>query len=121
MRGEEWRLNAPLLGAALLGSGVALGAFGAHGLKAMLTPDLLNVFETGVRYQMYQGLGLLALGLYPQQRRAPLWLLLGSLLFSLSLYLLALTGLRWLGAITPVGGILMIVGWIMALLDFRRA
>ncbi len=113
-------LNVPLTGALLLGTGVALGAFGAHGLKSMVSSDLLVVFETGVRYQVYHGLGLLALGAYPQQRRAPVWLLTGALVFALSLYLLALTGVRWLGAITPLGGVLMLVGWTLAVLDFRR-
>lgn len=114
-------LNVPLAGATLLGLGVALGAFGAHGLKSMVSPELLAVFETGVRYQVYHGLALLVLGAYPQQRRAPAWLLAGALVFAVSLYLLALTGVRWLGAITPLGGVLMLVGWVMAALDFRRA
>lgn len=114
-------MNVPLWGAVLLGVGVALGAFGAHGLKGMVSAELLQVFETGVRYQVYHGLALLALGMYPQQRRAPGWLLAGAAIFSLSLYLMTFTGLRWLGAVTPLGGVLMLVGWVLAALDFRTA
>jgi uncharacterized membrane protein YgdD (TMEM256/DUF423 family) len=98
---------------------VALGAFGAHGLRARLGPDLLATFEIGVRYQMYHALGLLAVGLalsrWPSSASVVAgWLFIaGTLIFSGSLYLLALTGLRWLGAITPVGGAAFIVGWIV--------
>jgi uncharacterized membrane protein YgdD (TMEM256/DUF423 family) len=101
--------------AALLG--VALGAFGAHALRDRLTPDLLTVFETGVRYHFYHALGLLAAA-YAAARwpdgAAGLagWLFIaGIVLFSGSLYLLALTGTRWLGAITPLGGLAFIAGW----------
>ncbi|MFC4454929.1 DUF423 domain-containing protein [Deinococcus sonorensis] len=117
------RTSAPpptaLYGAVLAGIGVALGAFGAHGLKTVLTPDLLATFETGVRYQMYHGLGLLALGALPNQRRAPLFLLAGTVVFSGSLYLLSLSGVKWLGAITPIGGVLQLIGWGLAALDAR--
>jgi len=105
------------VGSILAGMGVALGAFGAHALKARLSPELLGTFETGVRYQMYHGLGLLALawaiGRWPERRLAPAaWLLLaGTVVFSGSLYLLVLTGARWLGAITPLGGVALIAGW----------
>ena len=98
---------------------VALGAFGAHGLRARLGPDLLTTFEIGVRYQMYHALALLAVGLalsrWPSSASVVAgWLFIaGTLIFSGSLYLLALTGLRWLGAITPVGGAAFIVGWIV--------
>lgn len=105
-------------GALAGGIGVALGAFGAHGLKARLAPDLLAVFETGVRYQIYHALALLALG-WAVSRWPSGWLtaagwlfVAGIALFSGSLYLLALTGVRWLGAITPLGGIAFIVGWL---------
>ncbi|MGI8747692.1 MAG: DUF423 domain-containing protein, partial [Deinococcus sp.] len=100
-----------LWGTLLSGTGVALGAFGAHALKARLSPELLEVFETGVRYQMDHGLGLLALSARPEQRRAPALLLAGTLVFSGSLYLLSLTGQRWLGAVTPIGGVLQLAGW----------
>ena len=111
---ERRQINtAALSGALLAGSGVAFGAFGAHALKAALSPALLEVFETGVRYQMYHGLGLLALGALPGVRggRAPGLLLAGTLVFSGSLYLLALTNLKWLGAVTPFGGLLLLAGW----------
>ena len=113
-------LNAALCGAALAGTGVALGAFGAHALKGSLSPENLTIFETGVRYQMYHGLALLALGAYPSQRRAVGWLLGGTLVFSLSLYVLALTDLKLLGAVTPVGGVLQLVGWALVVADARR-
>jgi uncharacterized membrane protein YgdD (TMEM256/DUF423 family) len=97
---------------------VSLGAFGAHGLRARLGPDLLATFEIGVRYQMYHALGLLAVGLalsrWPSTTTVLAgWLFIaGTLVFSGSLYVLALTGVRWLGAITPVGGAAFIAGWI---------
>ncbi|HYL89970.1 MAG TPA: DUF423 domain-containing protein [Burkholderiales bacterium] len=98
--------------------GVALGAFAAHGLKARLDANMLAIFETGVRYQMYHALGLLAVGWactrWPGAWvNASGWLLVaGTLLFSGSLYVLALTGVRWLGAITPVGGAAFLAGWL---------
>ena len=115
---------AGLSGALLTGTGVALGAFGAHALKTSLTPAMLEVFDTGVRYQTYHGLGLLALAAWPRYQRrgsrAPLLLLAGTLVFSLSLYLLSLTGLRWLGAVTPLGGLLILLGWGLVALDVWR-
>ena len=108
------------VGSLLAGLGVALGAFGAHALKASLSPQLLSTFETGVRYQMYHGLGLLALALaigrWPERRLAPaaLLLIVGTVVFSGSLYLLVLTGFRWFGAVTPLGGLALIVGWGLA-------
>jgi uncharacterized membrane protein YgdD (TMEM256/DUF423 family) len=105
------------LGALLAGLGVALGAFGAHALKARLAPDMLAVWETGVRYQIYHALALLAvawaLARWPGGAvQASGWLFVaGTLLFSGSLYALALTGVRGLGAVTPLGGAAWIVGW----------
>lgn len=107
------------LGSALAALGVALGAFGAHTLKTLIAPEMLAVFETGVRYQMIHALGLLALAWaishWPDRRlTTPAWMLLvGTLIFSGSLELLAVTGVRWLGAITPLGGVLLIAGWIL--------
>ena len=108
-----------ILGSISGGLAVALGAFGAHGLKARLTADLLNTFETGVRYHLYHALALFAvayaLSRWPSASLTPIagWLFVaGTVLFSGSLYLLALTGLRWLGAITPFGGLALIAGWI---------
>lgn len=106
-----------LLGAIYGLLGVAFGAFGAHALRARLAPDLLAVYHTGVEYQFYHALALLAVGLLAQQRgAAPLtvagWCFaLGVPLFCGSLYLLALSGTRWLGAITPLGGLLFLAGW----------
>lgn len=112
-----------MYGAVLAGTGIALGAFGAHALKSALSPAMLEVFETGVRYQMYQGLGLLALGAIPLYsrggRRAPPLLLAGTLVFSGSLYVLSFSGVKWLGAITPIGGLLMLAGWGLVVLDLR--
>jgi uncharacterized membrane protein YgdD (TMEM256/DUF423 family) len=98
---------------------VALGAFGAHALKDRLSPEMLNIFEVGVRYQMYHALALLgvawALARWPGSSiNAAGWLFLfGTLVFSGSLYLLSLTGLRWLGAITPIGGAAFLLGWLL--------
>jgi uncharacterized membrane protein YgdD (TMEM256/DUF423 family) len=97
---------------------VAAGAFGAHALRGRLTPEMLAVFEVGVRYQMYHALALLAvawmLGRWPGPWpvRAGWLFLAGTVLFSGSLYLLALTGIRWLGAITPLGGLAFLTGWL---------
>ncbi len=106
--------------------GVALGAFGAHGLKSRVEPELLTVFETGVRYHMYHALALLAVGWaagrWPGSAvNASGWLFAcGILIFSGSLYLMTMTGARWLGAITPIGGLAFIVGWtLLAIAAFR--
>jgi uncharacterized membrane protein YgdD (TMEM256/DUF423 family) len=106
-------------GAAFACLAVALGAFGAHGLKARVTPDLLAVFETGVRYHMYHALALLAVGWQAERTGSPLaaaagWLfVVGIAIFSGSLYAMALTGARWLGAVTPIGGVCLIAGWVL--------
>jgi uncharacterized membrane protein YgdD (TMEM256/DUF423 family) len=107
------------IGAAAAGFlGVAFGAFGAHALRARLSPDMLAVFETGVRYQMYHAFAMCAAAwaFARWQRRvfvvsAGLFAA-GILIFSGSLYLLALTGVRWLGAITPAGGLAFLAGWL---------
>ena len=100
------------LGALLAFLGVALGAFGTHALRDLVTPERLGTFETAVRYQMFHALGLLALGALPPKAWRAMWpLFLGSLLFSGSLYLLVATNLSWLGAVAPVGGALQLVGW----------
>jgi uncharacterized membrane protein YgdD (TMEM256/DUF423 family) len=97
---------------------VALGAFAAHGLKARLAPEVLATFEVGVRYQMYHALALLAVAWACTRWPGTLangagWLFVaGTLVFSGSLYLLALTGEKWLGAITPLGGLAFLAGWI---------
>jgi uncharacterized membrane protein YgdD (TMEM256/DUF423 family) len=96
---------------------VAFGAFAAHGLKGILSEGLLAVFQTGVEYQAMHALALLAVGLlgehgrHPRLRLAGWAFATGILLFSGSLYLLALTDARWLGAVTPFGGTAFLVGW----------
>lgn len=110
------------LGAAFAGLGVAFGAFGAHALKERLSPDMLEIFNTAVQYQFYHALGLVLLGLFVAQRGAAAggtgaaWAFtLGILFFSGSLYVLVLTGTKWLGAITPIGGVAFMVGWALFL------
>jgi uncharacterized membrane protein YgdD (TMEM256/DUF423 family) len=108
-----------MLGAASAFLAVAAGAFGAHALKARLAPDLLVIFETGARYHMYHSLGLIAIGVLSLVRPSALlagagWAMLaGIVLFSGSLYALALTGVRALGAITPFGGLGFLAGWAL--------
>jgi uncharacterized membrane protein YgdD (TMEM256/DUF423 family) len=105
------------LGAVLAGLAVAAGAFGAHGLRGRLEPDMLAVFETGARYQMYHALALLAVAWatvrWPESAAALAgWLFVaGIVVFSGSLYVLALSGVRWLGAVTPLGGLCFLAGW----------
>ena len=98
---------------------VMLGAFGAHGLRARLVPDMLSTFEIGVRYQMYHALALVAVGILAPRASSPAlalagWLFVaGTVVFSGSLYALAVTGQRWLGAVTPLGGAALIAGWLV--------
>ena len=114
------------LGALFAFAGVALGAFGAHALRATLSPADLATFETGVRYQMYHAFGLFVVA-WAASRWAgtPVnvagWLfVVGVLVFSGSLYALVLTGHRWLGAVTPLGGLCFLAGWaILAWSAFR--
>lgn len=108
-----------MLGALLAGIGVATGAFGAHGLKSMVTADRLAVFETAVRYQMYHAFAILFVGMLMQSRSGldlslAGWLFLaGIVLFSGSLYVLVLADMRSLGMITPLGGVAFIAGWLV--------
>ena len=103
--------------------GVLAGAFGAHALKARLTPELLHAWNTGVQYQLVHALALLAMGLFA---KAGTWkvgwigrfFLAGVILFSGSLYVLSVTGIKIFGAITPLGGICFLIGW--GLLVFRK-
>ena len=101
---------------------MALGALGAHGLKSRVEPTQLTVFETGVRYHVYHALALCLCGLWAAQatparqrllRIAGWTFLIGVMVFSGSLYLLAVTDIRWLGAITPLGGTAFVVGWAL--------
>ncbi len=108
------------LGTCFAGAGVAAGALGAHGLKPLIGPDSLAIFETAVRYQVYHAFALLICGLLGRRSegRSHFRLALagraftaGILLFSGSLYTLSLTGITWLGAITPLGGVCFLAGW----------
>jgi uncharacterized membrane protein YgdD (TMEM256/DUF423 family) len=116
-----------IIGALSGAIGVAAGAFGAHALRARLEPRLLEVFETGARYQMYHAIAMLAAAWVVTRFPGSLanasgWLFLaGTLLFSGSLYAMAFTGIRALGAITPLGGVCFIAGWAcLALAAMRR-
>ena len=107
------------LGALAAALGVALGAFGAHALKARLSADMLAVWQTAVQYHLWHALGLVGIGVLAQHLpesgvlRLAGWLMLaGIVLFSGSLYVLALSGVRWLGAVTPFGGACFIAGWL---------
>jgi uncharacterized membrane protein YgdD (TMEM256/DUF423 family) len=104
-------------GALLALISVAAGAFAAHGLKARLTPDMLGVFELAARYQMYHAVALMLCAFAwtrwpgPAVALAAGLFVLGTLLFCGSLYVLSLSGIRWLGAVTPFGGVAWLVGW----------
>lgn len=105
---------------------VALGAFGAHGLKTRVSQDLLTIFETGVRYQMYHALALLTLvwavtQFSPQMIRLAGWFFIfGSVVFSGSLYVLVFSGVRAWGAVTPIGGLLLLSGWLVLIFSALR-
>jgi uncharacterized membrane protein YgdD (TMEM256/DUF423 family) len=98
---------------------VVVGAFGAHALKSKIPDDLMQVYQTGVEYHFYHALGLLLVGIlsiyWPTGllNWSALFLALGILLFSGSLYVMAITGIKWLGAITPLGGLSFIAGWVL--------
>ncbi|MBI4429209.1 MAG: DUF423 domain-containing protein [Ignavibacteriales bacterium] len=98
---------------------VVLGAFGAHSLKSQISPEMLSAFETGIRYQMYHSLALFvvgyALGIYARRQFAIAgWLFVaGIVLFSGSLYALALTNMKWIGPVTPIGGLAFLAGWLV--------
>jgi uncharacterized membrane protein YgdD (TMEM256/DUF423 family) len=104
---------------------VAAGAFGAHALRERLSPEYLAVFETAARYQMYHALALIAAAWASTRWPGPViqwsgWLfIIGTVLFSGSLYALALSGARWLGAITPLGGLAFMAGWLCLALSVK--
>jgi uncharacterized membrane protein YgdD (TMEM256/DUF423 family) len=106
------------MGAASMFIAVAAGAFGAHSLKQMLSAEMLAVYHTAVDYQVYHSLGLILIGLLLTNHnntglRLSAWLMLaGMLIFSGSLYLLSITGVSWLGAITPIGGLCFLAAWL---------
>ncbi|MBF6617075.1 DUF423 domain-containing protein [Pollutimonas thiosulfatoxidans] len=107
--------------------GVGTGAFGAHALKRILSPDMLAIWQTAVQYQMVHGLGMLLIALLATRYGSPLLhyagmlMFAGVVVFSGSLYLLAFTGIRWLGAITPFGGLAFIAAWAMVALAAWRS
>lgn len=99
---------------------VLLGAFGAHALKSRLSPEMMEIFQTGVQYHFYHALGLLAVGIIAWHLPESTWLrwsgwlmFAGIVIFSGSLYMLSATGIKWLGAITPLGGTAFIVAWVL--------
>jgi uncharacterized membrane protein YgdD (TMEM256/DUF423 family) len=120
-----------IIGVLMLVIAIILGAFGAHALKEHLTPEKLNTFEVGVRYQIYHGLAFLILGLSADKilfsLKSPIRLIFaGVLLFSCSIYFLAIqemldVSLKFLGPVTPLGGVLIISGWILFLVKVIRS
>jgi uncharacterized membrane protein YgdD (TMEM256/DUF423 family) len=107
---------------------VMLGAFGAHGLKAKISADMLAVYQTGVHYHLFHALGLLAVGLVASQIADSVWLkwsgwlmLAGIILFSGSLYVLSVSGMRWLGMVTPFGGVAFIAAWIVFVIAIAKS
>jgi uncharacterized membrane protein YgdD (TMEM256/DUF423 family) len=129
MRSESRKLGGMILvalGALSAFLAVALGAFGAHALRDRLAPDLLAVFETGARYHLVHAVAIVVVGFaearLPAVRVSGILFLVGTLLFSGSLYALALTGVRAFGAVTPLGGLAFLVGWAwLAWAAFARA
>ena len=116
------------LGAIAMFLAVALGAFGAHALKNRLAPDMLAIFRTGVEYHFYHALGLLAVGLVSMRmpeskslRASGALMTAGIVIFSGSLYLLAFTGVRALGAVTPFGGVAFLAAWVLFALAVLKA
>ena len=114
------------LGALMMALAIALGAFGAHGLKKIIEPEMLTVFQTGVQYHFYHALGLIFIGLIAniqiddKRLRLSGWFMLaGITIFSGSLYIMTITGIKWLGAITPIGGFLFILSWIVLITSFN--
>ena len=103
----------------LLALAVALGAFGAHGLKAHLSTEMLQTYKTGIEYHFYHALGLLFIGVlsisYPSGllNWSAILLAIGIVFFSGSLYVLSISGIKWIGAITPLGGLCFIAGWVL--------
>ena len=116
-----------IIGSVMAALAVSIGAFGAHGLKSKVSSEDLVIFETGVRYQMYHSLGLILIGIlgfhFPSniiQLPAALFII-GIIIFSGTLYLIPLTGLRWFGAITPIGGTALIAGWVVLVYNIIKS
>ena len=117
-----------LLGSVNAALAVILGAFGAHMLKARLSPEMLNVYQVGSHYHFYHAIGMLVVGLLAAQlhndaavQLSGFLMLAGIVLFSGSLYLLAVTGLTWLGAVAPLGGLAFIAAWVVLAVAVLRA
>ena len=114
------------LGAILAMFSVIFGAFGAHIIKDVVTVDRFSTYQTAVEYQFWHALGLLAVALAGGRMEMGRWylagllLFIGTLIFSGSLYLLVFTGISWLGAVTPIGGTLMIIGWALFAWSLRH-
>lgn len=106
-----------IIGVIFCGIAVALGAFGAHGLRQIVTQDMLVVWETAVRYQFWHGTALITYSIWNNSLGGIFtfgrWFILGTLIFSGSLYLLVLTSMKWLGAVTPLGGVTLLIGWTL--------
>jgi len=108
-----------LLGAILMALAVCFGAFGAHGLKKIVSSEMLSVYQTGVQYQFYHALGLCVVGFLAHIHNTKLVkiagniMFIGVIIFSFSLYVLVLLDMKWLGAITPIGGVLMVISWVL--------
>jgi uncharacterized membrane protein YgdD (TMEM256/DUF423 family) len=117
-------MNQRLSAAAFLGAtAVALGAMGAHAIAKQVTPEYLEVWKTAAHYHLIHALALTALAMFDSQNKfkmvSTLWLT-GTIIFSTSLYLLVLTGIKWLGAITPLGGLAIILGWVVLGISSRK-
>ncbi|MBL0121287.1 MAG: DUF423 domain-containing protein [Betaproteobacteria bacterium] len=117
-----------IAGAVLAFLGVAIGAFGAHALKARLAADMLAVYQTGVQYHLVHALGIVLIGILVQMLPASKWLpiagwvmVAGVIIFSGSLYALSVTGVRILGAITPLGGIALLAAWVLVGIGVAKA
>lgn len=125
MTNARWFL---LLGAANAALAVLLGAFGAHSLKTHLAVDMMAVYQTGLQYHLFHALGLLAAGFALKQIGDSAWLrwsgwlmLAGIVIFSGSLYILSVTGWKWLGAVTPLGGIAFMAAWVLFAVAVMKA
>lgn len=116
-----------IAGAIFMTLAVLLGAFGAHALKKILSADMLAIYQTAVQYQFYHALGLLAVGIiglhYPSKwvRLSGIFLTAGIVIFSGSLYILSLSGIKAIGAITPIGGVSFVAGWILLAIGIWKA
>ncbi|KAA0888568.1 DUF423 domain-containing protein [Pusillimonas sp. ANT_WB101] len=116
-----------ITGSLVLLTGVAAGAFGAHGLKRVIDPSMMSVWQTAVLYQLVHGLGMLALAALGARFGSPLlsyagiFMFAGIIIFSGSLYTLVLSQIKWLGAVTPIGGLAFLIAWALVALAAYRA